>query len=124
MRHHVPYQSRQDVNRLNRLRRIYVRSADRPERLTATTDFRRMLYDRGLRVRPDPNESRIRDTSPEFFRQNPAMAHRLIPWLHRELGVLLRKEIKDCNFFLYTVMYIRFCFFVCRRSTSTNSIRR
>lgn len=85
----LTYRARQDTERLNRLRHLYVRSAERREHLTATTDFRRMIYDRGLRVRENTEDDRIRDTSPEFFRQNPAMTHRLIPWLHRELGVLL-----------------------------------
>lgn len=33
---------------------------------------------------------RVRETSPTFFRNNPAQTHRLVPWLNRELNALLQ----------------------------------
>ncbi len=61
------------------------------EQLMGTMDFRRFIYDRGLWVRAlEETEGlgRVRETSVEFFRENPAMIHRLITWLTRELTAL------------------------------------
>ncbi|XP_013782348.1 E3 ubiquitin-protein ligase Topors-like [Limulus polyphemus] len=57
----------------------------------STSNFRRHIYESGLWVQPlgDGQTGRFRDTSPEFYRQNPACTHRLIPWLNRELVALL-----------------------------------
>ncbi|XP_013783210.2 E3 ubiquitin-protein ligase Topors-like isoform X2 [Limulus polyphemus] len=57
----------------------------------STSNFRRHVYESGLWVQPlvDGQTGRFRDTSPEFYRQNPACTHRLIPWLNRELLALL-----------------------------------
>ncbi len=43
-------------------------------------------------VNPDSvvdTTGRYRETSPEWFRANPAQTHRLVPWLNRELNALL-----------------------------------
>lgn len=59
-------------------------------RLTGTSTFRRRTYQRDLWVRPLADiTGRYRETTPEFFQLNPAMTHRLVPWLNRELNVLL-----------------------------------
>lgn len=59
-------------------------------RLTGTSTFRRRTYERDLWVRPLADiTGRYRETTPEFFQLNPAMTHRLVPWLNRELNVLL-----------------------------------
>ncbi|KAJ1524195.1 hypothetical protein ONE63_010717 [Megalurothrips usitatus] len=66
-----------------------------PSRITrgnpnGTSAFRRSIYDRDLWARAQPDLSgRYRDCSPEFYRQNPAQMHRLLPFLNRELNVLL-----------------------------------
>lgn len=49
---------------------------------------RRDVYRHDRWVRPSLS-SRIRESSPEFYRLNPATTHRLVPWLTRELNVLL-----------------------------------
>ncbi|XP_068445499.1 topoisomerase I binding, arginine/serine-rich a [Clinocottus analis] len=55
---------------------------------TEMVNFRRELYRRGVRIRNVRDGGRLRETSAEFFRRNPACLHRLIPWLKRELIVL------------------------------------
>ncbi|XP_076019304.1 uncharacterized protein LOC143010700 [Genypterus blacodes] len=53
--------------------------------------FRRGLYRSGIRVvgiAGDAQGSQHRDVTAESFRQNPALLHRLHPWLRRELTVL------------------------------------
>ncbi|XP_034236011.1 E3 ubiquitin-protein ligase Topors [Thrips palmi] len=55
-----------------------------------TSAFRRSIYQRDLWARLQPDiTGRYRDCSPEFYTQNPAQLHRLIPFLNRELNVLL-----------------------------------
>uniref|UniRef100_A0A8D0KR64 E3 ubiquitin-protein ligase Topors n=1 Tax=Strix occidentalis caurina TaxID=311401 RepID=A0A8D0KR64_STROC len=51
--------------------------------------FRRALYRSAVRIRSIQDGGRYRVISAEFFRRNPACLHRLAPWLHRELTVLL-----------------------------------
>uniref|UniRef100_A0A131Y9F6 E3 ubiquitin-protein ligase Topors n=1 Tax=Ixodes ricinus TaxID=34613 RepID=A0A131Y9F6_IXORI len=55
--------------------------------LTTTSAERRYLYDLDLWVSNNP--TRYREASPQFYRDNPACVHRLIPWLNRELIALL-----------------------------------
>ncbi|CAN8004314.1 unnamed protein product [Ixodes hexagonus] len=55
--------------------------------LTTTSAERRDLYDMDLWV--SNNSTRYREASPQFYRDNPACMHRLIPWLNRELIALL-----------------------------------
>ena len=58
----------------------------------ATSEFRRDIYIRNLYVDPESISDitgRYRDCSPAWYRTNPAQTHRLVPWLNRELNVLL-----------------------------------
>lgn len=55
--------------------------------LTTTSAERRYLYEFDLWVLN--NSTRYRESSPQFYRDNPACMHRLIPWLNRELVALL-----------------------------------
>ncbi|XP_074643120.1 uncharacterized protein LOC141900226 [Tubulanus polymorphus] len=77
----------------------------RRRRQEATSDFRRMIYARETRVKP-PEHSRygFRDVSPEFYRQNPACTHRLVPWLNRELNVLLNNHRDNVQFVLELII--------------------
>ncbi|XP_015907645.2 uncharacterized protein [Parasteatoda tepidariorum] len=50
--------------------------------------FRARIYHRNLWVKP-LQSNRFRIVSPDFFKRNPACTHRLLPWLNRELIVLL-----------------------------------
>ncbi|XP_038048527.1 E3 ubiquitin-protein ligase Topors-like [Patiria miniata] len=60
----------------------------------AAVERRRMIYRAGLWVRHMGSNrfTRFRDISPEFFSENPATTHRLVPWLRRELGILFTGE--------------------------------
>lgn len=56
----------------------------------STSMERRGIYEMGYYARL--NNSRYRETSPEFYLNNPAQTHRLIPWLNRELVALLQSN--------------------------------
>ena len=53
--------------------------------------FRRTVYNSGLWVSTS-QQRRRRTVIPEFFRCNQAQTHRLVPWLCRELNVLLHNS--------------------------------
>eukprot|EP00795_Rhopilema_esculentum_P004941 gene4941-21282_t len=53
----------------------------------------RAIYQNGMvieEVKHPPGRVRYRDTSVEFFQNNPAIAHRLVPWILRDLKVFFR----------------------------------
>ncbi|KAK2722212.1 hypothetical protein QYM36_002687 [Artemia franciscana] len=56
----------------------------------ATGDFRRQVYEDHMwsQLLPDVTGT-FREATPRFFRENPAMTHRLVPWLNRELSILV-----------------------------------
>lgn len=61
-------------------------------RAAGTTEFRSEIYRRNLYVEPESVADltgRYRETSPEWYRNNQAQTHRLVPWLNRELNVLM-----------------------------------
>ncbi|XP_049787434.1 E3 ubiquitin-protein ligase Topors [Schistocerca cancellata] len=74
----------------------------RSRRQIATAEFRRSIYERNLWVMPLHDiTGRYRESSPEFYRNNPAQLHRLLPWLSRELSVLIENQsrlalVLDC----------------------------
>lgn len=71
--------------------------------LGPTTDFRRRLYENGYQVSGLQGAQRIRQVSPEFFRNNPAQTHRLVPWLNRELNALLYCHESQVNLFVFLI---------------------
>ncbi|XP_046439658.1 E3 ubiquitin-protein ligase Topors-like [Daphnia pulex] len=74
-------------------------------RLTGTSSFRRRTYQRDLWVRPLSDiTGRYRETTPEFFQLNPAMTHRLVPWLNRELNVLLVSHENRLSYVLELIL--------------------
>ena len=78
----------------------------RPARRNGTSSFRRAIYfQRDLWVRPLSDiTGRFRQTTPEFFQLNPAMTHRLVPWLNRELNVLLTNHEDRVSYVLELIM--------------------
>ncbi|XP_023211032.1 E3 ubiquitin-protein ligase Topors-like [Centruroides sculpturatus] len=71
----------------------------------STSNFRRHIYENALWVQiGDESQRRYRDTSPEFFCQNPACTHRLIPWLNRELIALLTDSESQVIFVLELIL--------------------
>jgi len=62
----------------------------RRRRGPGTSEFRRDIYTRNLWVQPLSDfTGRFRECSGEWYEQNEATTHRLVPWLNRELNVLL-----------------------------------
>uniref|UniRef100_A0A224YVQ3 RING-type E3 ubiquitin transferase n=1 Tax=Rhipicephalus zambeziensis TaxID=60191 RepID=A0A224YVQ3_9ACAR len=55
-----------------------------------TSDERLRLY--LLNLWAVPSTSHYREASPEFYRENPACTHRLVPWINRELNAVLRQN--------------------------------
>ena len=71
-------------------RELNSRQIWRRRRGPGTSDFRRDVYTMDLRARPLSDiTSRFRECSPEWYRTNEAQTHRLVPWLNRELNVVL-----------------------------------
>eukprot|EP00096_Caligus_rogercresseyi_P012170 TRINITY_DN5022_c0_g1_i1.p1 TRINITY_DN5022_c0_g1~~TRINITY_DN5022_c0_g1_i1.p1 ORF type:complete len:574 (-),score=185.50 TRINITY_DN5022_c0_g1_i1:386-2107(-) len=67
----------------------------RRRRGAASHEFRKSIYERNLWVDPDSLADitgRFRECSPDWFRNNPATTHRLVPWLNRELSVLINNR--------------------------------
>ncbi|TRY74517.1 hypothetical protein TCAL_00750 [Tigriopus californicus] len=68
----------------------------RRRRHVATSEFRRDIYARHLYVNPasvgDLVTGRFRECSPAWYRNNPATTHRLVPWLNRELNVVMERH--------------------------------
>lgn len=67
----------------------------RDSRTPAPEERRRAIYRANLWALPIESADkrpRVRDISAKFFRQNPACTHRLVPWLMRELKVVLGGE--------------------------------
>lgn len=54
-------------------------------------EWRQYIYDRRIYSLPlDDMTGRSRECSVDFYRENPAQVYRLMPWINRELVVLLR----------------------------------
>ncbi|KAI8509064.1 hypothetical protein Bbelb_129120 [Branchiostoma belcheri] len=77
--------------------RIHCSRRYRPERRMSAISIRKRVYSRGLRARGvQGDEGRSRDISAQFYRRNPAVTHRLVPWLSRELEALVAsRDIVD-----------------------------
>lgn len=67
---------------------------------------RRAIYTSNMWVQgvTQGGRPRQRDISPEFFRINPACTHRLIPWLTRDLRVLLNDDESHVGFVLQIIL--------------------
>lgn len=80
-------------------------SRPRRSRLGGTSHFRKQIYQRDLWVQPLSDATgRFRDTSPEFFQNNQAMVHRLVPWLNRELNCLLAPQDNRLSYVLELIL--------------------
>uniref|UniRef100_A0A336LHR4 E3 ubiquitin-protein ligase Topors n=1 Tax=Culicoides sonorensis TaxID=179676 RepID=A0A336LHR4_CULSO len=54
-------------------------------------EWRQYIYNRGIYALPlEDMTGRSRECSVDFYRENPAQIYRLMPWINRELVVLLR----------------------------------
>lgn len=89
--------------------RQFARDARREERRRreeTALSRRRLIYSAGLRVlHMGSNEySQFRDISPQFFSANPAVTHRLVPWLRRELSVLFDNQEEHVTFMTHYIL--------------------
>uniref|UniRef100_A0A1I8PSU9 E3 ubiquitin-protein ligase Topors n=1 Tax=Stomoxys calcitrans TaxID=35570 RepID=A0A1I8PSU9_STOCA len=58
--------------------------------------WRRYVYDRRLYALPVCDiTGRFRESSAQYYRDNPAQIHRLVPWISRDLQCLLRQSQQD-----------------------------
>lgn len=75
-------------------------------RQPANSEFRRNVYTQRLKLRTDQvnTRRRVRETSPSFYRENPAQTHRLVPWLNRELNALLHSHGSQVAFVLEMII--------------------
>ncbi|XP_045160535.2 E3 ubiquitin-protein ligase Topors-like [Mercenaria mercenaria] len=75
-------------------------------RQPANSDFRRSIYLQRLKLDTQQlnTRRRVRETSPTFFRDNPAQTHRLVPWVNRELNALLQGHGEQVAFVLDLIM--------------------
>ncbi|CAB4062117.1 TOPORS [Lepeophtheirus salmonis] len=81
----------------------------RRRRGTASNEFRKSVYERNLWVDPQSLvdiTGRYRECSPEWFRNNPAQTHRLVPWLNRELSLICSYDILSQRFMDTIRVYI------------------
>ncbi|XP_040564292.1 E3 ubiquitin-protein ligase Topors [Lepeophtheirus salmonis] len=79
----------------------------RRRRGTASNEFRKSVYERNLWVDPQSLvdiTGRYRECSPEWFRNNPAQTHRLVPWLNRELSVLFDRDSERVSYVLNSIL--------------------
>ncbi|XP_054719042.1 E3 ubiquitin-protein ligase Topors-like [Uloborus diversus] len=65
--------------------------------------FRQRIYEQRMWVVPSSRE-RTRLSTPQFYQQNPACTHRLIPWLNRELVALLPNGDSHVTFVMELIM--------------------
>lgn len=86
--------------RMDQLFNRQARLAERIHRENESRQRRQLIYAASLRVHHIATNrfTRFRDTSPQFFRENPAVTHRLIPWLRRDLGVLFNGNDQHVRF--------------------------
>lgn len=77
----------QQITSVSRFMRDHERAPVQRRSFTTTSSERRDVYHLNLWV--SASTTRYREASPQFYRENPACTHRLIPWLNRELVALL-----------------------------------
>ncbi|XP_069126617.1 serine-rich adhesin for platelets-like [Argopecten irradians] len=105
-RQHPQYQEHDyTLQRPSHHNHMTTRSHWRRQRQASSSDFRRRIYTNNLRlVEVSDPRMRTRDTTPSFFRSNPACTHRLVPWLNRELNALLQGQQENVQFVLELIM--------------------
>ncbi|XP_065070245.1 E3 ubiquitin-protein ligase Topors-like [Rhopilema esculentum] len=103
-------QNRQDILRNHQPRRRsrnhWGQQSSTWSHIAASEQRRWAIYQNGMvieEVKHPPGRVRYRDTSVEFFQNNPAIAHRLVPWILRDLKVILQRE-SDSSLVLHLIL--------------------
>jgi E3 ubiquitin-protein ligase Topors len=74
-----------------RIQELFGSRVDNDYARLTPAEWRRYIYERNLYALPLSDlAGRYRECSAQFYRENPAQTHRLIPWLNRELVVLMQ----------------------------------
>ncbi|XP_012139770.2 uncharacterized protein LOC100876127 isoform X2 [Megachile rotundata] len=80
---------------------------ERIRRRANPNNYRRTVYRRGIWATALPDMlGRFRECSAEYYRREPAELNRLIPWLNRELQVLLDENSTHITYVLRCIMEI------------------
>ncbi|XP_057298870.1 E3 ubiquitin-protein ligase Topors-like [Hydractinia symbiolongicarpus] len=84
------------------------RKMSRRLKWSATKDRRKAVYRLNMFVKEvkQRGKPKLRDIRPEFFSDNPAMKHRLVPWLLRDLNVLLGDDDENIRFVMSLILNI------------------
>ncbi|XP_065674240.1 uncharacterized protein LOC100207129 isoform X4 [Hydra vulgaris] len=82
------------------------RKMSRRLKWSATKDRRKAVYRLHMHVKEVKQRGRpkLRDISCEFFKENPALKHRLVPWLLRDLNVLLGDNDENIRFVMSLIL--------------------
>lgn len=82
------------------------RKISRRLRWSATKDRRKAVYKLKMIIKEVKQRGRtlVRDISPRFFKDNPAIKHRLVPWLLRDLNVLLGNDDEMIRFVMSLIL--------------------
>eukprot|EP00794_Sanderia_malayensis_P008263 gene8263-9146_t len=73
----------------------------------ATLDRRKLIYRRGMVIKDikyHGGRARYRDISLKFIKDNPATVHRYVPWILRDLNVLLENRTQNVSFVLHLIL--------------------
>lgn len=74
---------------------------------TQTTSVRRLVYEYRMYALPlTDSAGRERECSAEFYRENPAQIHRLMPWVSREIMVLSNNITHRAEFIISIIQNI------------------
>ncbi|XP_012276851.1 E3 ubiquitin-protein ligase Topors isoform X2 [Orussus abietinus] len=93
-----------EVDRADRAQREQLWRDEQNRRGTNSTDFRRNVYRMGNYSIPLPDTGRYRECSVSYYRRYPNELTRLIPWLNRELQVLLNDNAPHIAYVLRIIM--------------------
>ncbi|KOX79551.1 hypothetical protein WN51_02817 [Melipona quadrifasciata] len=78
---------------------------ERIRRRVNPTDYRRTIYRHGIWATALPDVfGRFRECSADFYRREPRELNRLIPWLNRELQVLLNNNASHVAYVLRVIL--------------------
>jgi len=84
------------------------RKMERRLKWSATKDRRKAVYRMNMTVKDVKQRGvpKYRNITPQFFDDNPALKHRLVPWLLRDLNVLLGNDDDGIRFVMSMILNI------------------
>jgi len=72
------------------------------------TNVRNLVYKKGYKISEvkQKGKPKVREISPKFFTDNPALKHRLVPWLLRDLYALLGDDDESIRFVMSLILRV------------------